>query len=176
MAFTSTYMKEWYELDADGVEWRKTKIDVSHGLARLKCNSSTELDKLEVKVNRFNPKWRDYHVLATDYHSYAIVYSCKDFAKFFKQEYVWVLTRTIIDPTDDEDEYNRILMIVQYTLQNMVPDYNFRKGLILIAQGKELGCQYEADTILEKCNKKLGAKRQEDESQWTTFRRWLCEL
>lgn len=34
-----------------------------------------------------------YWVLETDYINYAIIHSCNDYLSFFRQEYVWILTR-----------------------------------------------------------------------------------
>ena len=137
MALTSTYIKEWYSDDQDNVETRYTKVEARHGSARIQCNSPQEptLNQLEMKLNRFFPTWRNYNVMSTDYSSYAVVHSCREYMKFYKEEFVWVLTREILNPIEDEDEYNKIMTIVEDVLVKNMPEYDFRRELLPILQG-----------------------------------------
>lgn len=133
---TSSFVREWYSNDKDGIESRFTKVDISHGAARTQCNTTEfNLNQFEWKLSRFYPTWRNYSVMQTDYKTYAVIHSCREFAKFYKQEYVWVLTRQILNPIEDEDEYNRIMTIVEDVLLKNMPDYDFRRDLLPILQG-----------------------------------------
>ncbi len=57
-------------------------------------------NKLKVK---FDSSWSssegDYNVLDTDYVSYSVVYSCKEYNLLFfsvKNEYAWILSRDLV--------------------------------------------------------------------------------
>lgn len=46
----------------------------------------------------------NYNVLDTDYHGFAIVYSCTSRFVFFKKEFLWILTRSQQPPTSLIDQ------------------------------------------------------------------------
>lgn len=85
---------------------------------------------------------RPYDVIATDYNSYAVTYSCRvrrsKRSLFFmkkKEEFVWILTRKPLnvfqgqedlDTTDaDMKEYNRIRKLTKKIVEEALPDYPF---------------------------------------------------
>ena len=113
--------------------------DFIEGQARLKDSSQNE-GKLQVKFSFLQPVWGSYNVLATDYSSYAVVYSCR--TSFFghkKSEYAWILTRKPLDVNyseqdmdimnEDVMEWDRIKNIAKNVLEKQVPGYDFEGSL-----------------------------------------------
>ena len=71
-----------------------------------------------VKFNFFQPLG-NYDVVATDYTSYSIVYSCTPFlAGAFCLEYLWVLSREAYDASSayQADFYKKVLAIIAVEL------------------------------------------------------------
>lgn len=101
------------------------KVEGTEGTAE--CNGA----QCTVQFYWYSPKG-DYRVVATDYKSYSLVYSCTDILGYAKADYVWLLTRDQ-DLTDDLSESVKNLLIER------VPDYNL-SNIYRTSQGGT--CQY----------------------------------
>ena len=85
--------------------------------------------------------------MSTDYTSYLLVYGCRTlFFNRKKNEFVRVLTRKPLDPTEDASEYKRIQNLVKDLLVKNVPGYNFEASLRNTLQGEKNGCRYPKDS------------------------------
>ncbi|XP_060920317.1 apolipoprotein D-like [Labrus mixtus] len=67
------------------------KISSIEGVAKVKNSSQPAI--LDVSFFRGVPD-APYWVLSTDYHSYALVYSCSDYFGLFHIDFAWILART----------------------------------------------------------------------------------
>ena len=108
-----------------------------------KAQPEAEDGRFELKFSKFQPVWGNYHVLETDYDSYAVVYSCRTvlFGKV-KNEYVWILTREAMDPAATEGEFKRINQIAKDVIKKNAPDYDFDGQLRRTMQREENDCIY----------------------------------
>uniref|UniRef100_UPI0001753858 Apolipoprotein D n=1 Tax=Homo sapiens TaxID=9606 RepID=UPI0001753858 len=68
----------------------------------------TEPAKLEVKFSWFMPS-APYHILATDYENYALVYSCTSISQSFHVDFAWILARNVALPPETVDSLKNIL-------------------------------------------------------------------
>ncbi|XP_041670425.1 apolipoprotein D-like [Cheilinus undulatus] len=67
------------------------KINSIEGVAQVKNSSQPAI--LDVSFFKGVPD-SPYWVLSTDYHSYALVYSCSDYFGLFHIDFAWILART----------------------------------------------------------------------------------
>lgn len=74
-----------------------------------------------VRFSKFQP-WGDYKILATDYDTYAVVWSCSNFL-FFNYQLSWVLGRDI-DVDSDSLLENYIYNQTTLTADDFVKDDN----------------------------------------------------
>ncbi|XP_053198526.1 apolipoprotein Db [Scomber japonicus] len=86
-----------YALRRDGtinvlnIQLYKDKIRKAEGTAVIR--DPREPAKLGVSFSYFTP-YSPYWVLATDYTSMAVVYSCTDILRIFHIDYAWILSRS----------------------------------------------------------------------------------
>uniref|UniRef100_A0A8C1D427 Apolipoprotein D n=1 Tax=Cyprinus carpio TaxID=7962 RepID=A0A8C1D427_CYPCA len=73
-----------------------------------KIADASEPAKLEVRFFEDAPP-APYWVLATDYDTYTLVYSCSDFAGLFRAEFSWIMSRTRTLPKETVSELLDIL-------------------------------------------------------------------
>ncbi|XP_034562717.1 apolipoprotein D-like isoform X2 [Notolabrus celidotus] len=73
------------------------KISTIEGVATVKNSSHPAI--LDVGFFKGVPD-APYLVLSTDYHTYALVYSCADYYGFFHIDFAWILARTRVLPED----------------------------------------------------------------------------
>ena len=60
-----------------------------------------------MKFSRWQPRFSNYRVLATDYASYAVVWSCPVDLALFNLQFLWVLTR---EPRISEKAYGEAFL------------------------------------------------------------------
>ena len=87
------------------------------------------------RVGFFSWLTGSYKVLSTDYTNYTLIYNCDQYFGFWKNEYVWILSRT---PTLDSS----ILANVHSILQSKVPSYEL-SNFYTTNQGSQ--CVYYKD-------------------------------
>lgn len=114
------------------------KVHGGQGNFRL-SNSKTDYGK------------ENFRVISTDYKSYAIMYKCDNLLfKRIKKQQIWVYTRRQLNPVYnklDEEEYQRIGILAQEFLENILQDFNFNEQMELTTQGdvQYSGCVYPRD-------------------------------
>uniref|UniRef100_A0A3B5AYM6 Apolipoprotein D n=1 Tax=Stegastes partitus TaxID=144197 RepID=A0A3B5AYM6_9TELE len=96
------YMGTWYEIEKLPAVFEKGKCSQATYRFHFPINSIQGVGKVEnasqpaiLSVGFFKgvpdaPYW----VLSTDYHSYALVYSCADYFRLFHVDFAWILART----------------------------------------------------------------------------------
>ena len=86
-----------FEVYNSGYSLQDDKFEEATGKGRF-----TKGAQGKVSFSFFMPPG-DYKVLATDYESYALVYSCSRFL-FWESEYAWIMTRAAIMTEDELDQ------------------------------------------------------------------------
>ena len=135
----SQYVGTWYEIARDKnipfeygdctqaryASLGGSKISVHNSLENPNTGAvdsayaSAKCDGAHCHVKFFLFYSGDYRVVATDYTSYAIVYSCTDFI-FFKSENVWILSRSeTLDSTTLAAAQSTITSETGYSLDNL---------------------------------------------------------
>lgn len=126
-----------YSLNADGTvkvhnsQYNPTKDVIEEAFATATFNGAQG----KVSFFAYAPPG-DYRVLATDYSTYALVYSCDTYL-IAKTEYIWVLTR-------DEKPSEAVIYNALLTLKEKVPDYD-QTQIRRTLHGELYKCKYLPD-------------------------------
>ena len=64
----------------------------------------------------------NYNILATDYDTYTVVYSCNDYT-IFSNEYLWILAR---DPVASD----AVFEVARGVIETVLPEYNIDSKMI----------------------------------------------
>ena len=76
-----------------------------------------------MRFSNFQP-WGNYAVLATDYSTYSVVYSCTPvLADAISINYMWILTRATYQP--GTPAFNEIQTTAYAAISAQLPDYDF---------------------------------------------------
>ena len=78
---------------------------------------------------------RNYNIVATDYDSYTVVYTCFGFVEFY-YDVVWIMTR---EATPSEEKFQEI----KDELKEALPFYDFDKDFHKTFQGGD--CDYDKE-------------------------------
>ncbi len=88
---------------------------------------SAECNGSKCKVGFFLFRDGDYQIVDTDYTNYSVVYSCKTYFFFFRNENVWALTRDKVPSSSVVSAYEQVIRdkISFYDFDNF---YNTKHG------------------------------------------------
>ena len=136
------------------------KSQISYATAQIRDHSTKEA-RLNVKQKN-HLKWGDFDIISTDYHSYALAYSCKMKRNPYslwlgkkKEEFVWVLTRKPLDilnvnltrSNPEIKEFERIKYLTRNILAKKVPGFDFENNMRRTIQAERNGCDYPKDDL-----------------------------
>ena len=114
---TAEYALDGGKVSVTNTQYYKDSDKLDSAVGNAYC-SSFESGSCGVRFNFFQP-FGNYDIVATDYTSYAIVYSCSPFlANAFCLEYLWVLSREAYDAesADTAAFYSQVLAIIDVDL------------------------------------------------------------
>ena len=132
-------------VDVQNSQFLTTERDYALGSAYC---SDWQSGQCQVRFSAFQP-WGSYAVLATDYETYSVVYSCTPvLAGMISLDYVWILTRQNYEP--GTVEYENIINTTHSIIQEKVPKFDLNT-LLTTPQGNWSGCDVTANSGYGEC-------------------------